>query len=269
MLKQVLKRYLFGLLATTYFQPIFERLHVLALSGMNIGLGSDVDDSGEKYALGKFAETMPFNSILVVFDVGANQGDFARAVVKILNTRVKIHCFEPSPTTFRILEKTLHANPNIQLHNLGLSERQEEATLYLDKEGSGCASLYRRNLGQGLVMALTEQVRLRGLDEFCAESGIDHIHYLKLDVEGHELGVLRGASRMISAGAIDWIQFEFGGCNLDSRTYFRDFFDLLNSRYALYRLLRNGFAPIRYYNEKQEVFSTTNFVALRRPSDCP
>jgi len=264
MLKQFVKRYIFGVLATTYFQPVFERLHSFALWGMNIGLGSDVENSGEKCALEKFAETMPSNGKLVVFDVGANQGDFARAAVDILSARAEIHCFEPSPTTFQILEGTLNAYPGIQLHNVGLSERRAESTLYLDKEGSGCASLYQRNLGQGLVMALTEQIRLVPLDEFCVEKSIDHIHYLKLDVEGHELDVLRGASRMISAGAIDWIQFEFGGCNLDSRTYFSDFFTLLQSQYAIYRLLRNGLAPIGAYNEKQEVFSTTNFVALRR-----
>lgn len=244
---------------------MFERLYRLSLWGMNIGLGSYVEDSGEKYALAKFAKTMSSNGILMVFDVGANQGDFVQAALEILNARAVIHCFEPSPTTFRILEKNLHTYSNVQLHNFGFGERKkEEATLYLNKEGSACASLYRRNLGQGQTMGLTERVCLWVLDEFCTESGIDRIHYLKLDVEGHELSVLKGASRMIATGAIDWIQFEFGGCNLDSRTYFRDFFDLLSPRYALYRLLRNGFAPIRYYDEAQEVFTATNYVAISR-----
>jgi len=71
---------------------------------------------------------------------------------------------------------------------------------------------------------------------------------------------------MLRAGAIHWIQFEFGGCNIDSRTYFRDFFDLLNPQYDVYRLLRNGLFPIRSYHETQEVFTTTNFIAILRDS---
>jgi hypothetical protein len=69
---------------------------------------------------------------------------------------------------------------------------------------------------------------------------------------------------MIASGAIDWIQFEFGRCNIDSRTYLRDFFGLLNSHYVIYRLLRNGFRPIRHYHETYEIFTTTNFIAIRR-----
>jgi len=113
-------------------------------------------------------------------------------------------------------------------------------------------------------MELTEKVQIQTLDDFCAEKGIEHIHYLKMDVEGHELSVLQGGREMLAKGAIDWIQFEFGGCNIDSRTYLRDFFELLTPYYDIYRLLRNGFRPIRRYHETYEIFTTTNFIAIRR-----
>jgi FkbM family methyltransferase len=191
MLKRLIKRYLFGFLSTTYFQPLFESLYKIALWGMNIGLGSCVEDSGEKYALTQFAKTISLNDNIVIFDVGANQGAFALAALEILKTRALIYCFEPSPTTFRLLEERLHSYSNVRLYNFGLGECEGEAILYSDKEGSGCASLYKR---MGLSMELTEKVQIRTLDRFCAQSGIDHIHYLKLDVEGHELSVLWGGS---------------------------------------------------------------------------
>src|SRR5205823_468681 len=88
--------------------------------------------------------------------------------------------------------------------------------------------------------------------------------FLKLDTEGHELSVLRGAEEMIGAGAIGSLQFEFGGCNIDSRTYFQDFFYLLDGRYFVYRILSRGLARVRRYTEMDEVFTTTNYVALSR-----
>jgi FkbM family methyltransferase len=261
MLKRMLKRYLFGLLATTYCQPVFEQLYKLALWGMNIGLGSNVEDSGELYALKRFAKALPLNFTPVVFDVGANRGHFSLAALEILGLRTKIYCFEPSVAAFRLLRETLRDYPMVRCYNLGFGEYESSATLYLDKEASGCASLYER---KGLVIELAEQVQIRTLDGFCAENDINRIHYLKLDVEGHELAVLRGGQRMLTTGAIDWLQFEFGGCNVDSRTYFRDFFDLLNPQYAIYRLLRNGFALVGSWHETREIFTTTNFIAIRR-----
>ena len=71
------------------------------------------------------------------------------------------------------------------------------------------------------------------LATFCATEGIEHIHFLKLDVEGHEVAVLRGAQGMLNRGAISMIQFEFGPANIYSRSYFYDFWSLLSDSYDL------------------------------------
>jgi FkbM family methyltransferase len=262
-MKNLIRRYLFAILATTQFHPLFKGLYRLSLWGMNIGLGGGVEDSGEKYVLSKFAKTIDANNVPIIFDVGSNQGQFACAAYKILGKQVRMHCFEPSRITFNTLEKNLDGYSNIQLHNFGLGDSDEEITLYAEEELSGCASLYdRQHFGSG--MRLKETVRLKSLDDFCAKNGIEHIHYLKLDVEGHELNVLKGAAQMLSSGAIDWIQFEFGGCNIDSRTYFRDFFDFLSLHYHIFLLLRNGLYPIKEYHETLEIFTTTNFIAISK-----
>ena len=110
---------------------------------------------------------------------------------------------------------------------------------------------------------LTSQIVTKILDEFCSDHKIEHIHFLKMDVEGNELNILNGAKRMIENDSIDFIQFEFGGCNIDSRTFFQDFFYLLKERYRIYRILKNGLYPIDSYSEKYEIFITTNYLAQR------
>jgi len=109
-----------------------------------------------------------------------------------------------------------------------------------------------------------EKVEMKTIDCFCEENNIKRIDFLKLDVEGNELKVLEGAKGIIKSGNVDFIQFEFGGCNIDSRTYFQDFYYLLYKDYDLYRILKDGLFHIDKYKEIYECFITTNFFAVRK-----
>ena len=110
-------------------------------------------------------------------------------------------------------------------------------------------------------MHAQEEIKIKTIDSYCDEHAIKTINLLKLDIEGHELDALKGAKRMLSSGAIDFIQFEFGGCNIDSRTYFQDFYYLLKDDFRFFRILKDGLFPIKSYKEEYEVFITTNFLA--------
>ncbi|MEZ0227792.1 MAG: FkbM family methyltransferase [Planctomycetota bacterium] len=246
-------------------QPLWKRILRLALYGMNIAGGSYVATSGEVRVLRDISRRLRGRGPLVVLDVGANVGEYAAAALAHLGPDTRVYCFEPSEAADDALRRALGARPNVRILNLGIGERDETVTLYSDAAGSGLASVYERRLGHaGIVMKPAGDIRLTTLDAFCATEGLSHVHLVKLDVEGHELSALRGAARLIADGAIDFIQFEFGGCNIDSRTFFRDFFELLNPRFRLHRVLRDGLAPIDRYDETLEVFLTTNFLAVSR-----
>ena len=88
------------------------------------------------------------------------------------------------------------------------------------------------------------------------------IDFLSIDLEGHEYDVLIGSKNMLESKKIGIIQYEFGGCNIDSRTYFQDFWYLLNNNYYIYRLLKNGLKKIRQYEEEQERFLTSTFLSV-------
>ena len=121
----------------------------------------------------------------------------------------------------------------------------------------------RRRMGD-FALHRHETIELTTLDAFCELHGIAAIDFLKLDVEGHELAVLQGAGNMINSGNLRLIQFEFGPANIYSRTYYYDFWQLLSDRYRIFRIVPRGLVAIDAYREQNEVFLTSNFLAIRQ-----
>lgn len=252
-------------LRTPLFQPLWSKLHRLSLWGMNIGPAGSVDEGGEDWVLrwcnARVAADRPF----VLLDGGANTGQYASHALKVIGGRLRIHCFEPAPRTFEKLSQRLAAEPQARLMPFGLSDAETELDLYSHEGGEAEASLVQRDLSHwNIVQNRVDRVRLRRLDEVCREEGIDRIDLLKLDVEGHELPALRGASELLESRRIANIQFEFGSPDIESRTYFKDLFKLLEPNYSIYRIVHNGLVPIEAYSEFLENFATTNFLAVAR-----
>lgn len=252
-----------------FVQKIYETVYLASLYGMNFGGGSNLSDSGEKFVLQYVKKNWTKNlerTPLILFDVGANLGAYTKLALAVFSSlSIEIFSFEPSPFTFEKLKEKIGDRNNVKIFNIGLGCYNGEMSLFQDERGSGIASLYNRRLEHFNIQLMEkEKVKIETLDDFCGKYGLEHIDFLKLDVEGHELKVLQGGRRMLDANAIDFIQFEFGGCNIDSRTYFQDFFYFLRDRYNLYRVLRNGLYPIRQYKERYEIFLTSNYLAERK-----
>lgn len=234
---------------------------------MNVGRGGRVSESGELWLLRELDRRLWSKrpGPVVVFDVGANSGDYAVAVRRLLGDELILHAFEPSAHAFAKLERACPPSSNVHLHKFGLSDETATVTLYGDAPGSGLGSLYARELAHvDIPYSAQERVELKGFGEFMREAKVDRIDLLKLDVEGHELAVLRAAKDVLAEARVDVIQFEFGGCNIDSRTYFRDFWLLLSPHFELFRLAPRGLVHLPKYREIHENFITTNFVAMRK-----
>lgn len=107
---------------------------------------------------------------------------------------------------------------------LSTGTASETLTLLRQKQ-SGGAPLYQRNSNNELTQyaIIKETVSIERIDNLCSQLGITVIDSLKLVIEGHELAALQGCSTLLTKGKINYIQFEFDGCNIDSRTYFHDF----------------------------------------------
>ena len=82
-------------------------------------------------------------------------------------------------------------------------------------------------------------------------------------MEGHELEVFKGAAGMLTQGKIKRIQFEYGGCNIDSRVLLKDLFEfLLPYGYAFYKVFPRELRRVLRYDQRLENFQYQNWVAM-------
>ena len=238
-------------------QSFFQLLFRFALKGMNFGGGSNYQDSGEEWVL-KYIAKQTANQAMVVFDVVANVGSYARLVSKIL-PQAKIFSFEPAQETFLALQNSIKELKNVEGFNFGFGKSLGKVVLYSNSSASGLSSVYNR---EGLNLNNQEEIEIQTLDNFCEQHNISQIDFLKLDVEGNEYQVLEGAKNLLKGNNIKFIQFEFGGTDIDARVFFRDFYNLLSPQFQIFRILKNGLHPILEYKETEEIFITTNYLAV-------
>jgi FkbM family methyltransferase len=202
------------------------------------------------------------NQVRLCIDAGGNVGNYS-AELKLQFPHSAIHVFEPQKKNIKLLESRFNLEQNIFIVPKGLSDESMSATLYTDEPGSGLGSLSKRDLRHlDIEFGCEEEISIVKFSDYAEQ----HLHnkqidLFKLDIEGHELSALKGCGDFLDN--IKVIQFEFGGCNIDTRTYFKDFWSLLSSKgFKFYRITPFGIFLIPDYREADECFITTNYLAV-------
>ena len=155
-----------------------------------------------------------------VLDVGANYGLVSVLLSQLVGSGGTVHAFELNPAVLAYLEQTVDQNPvsNVRLHRFGLGSESAEMTLTVPDRNSGAGSLVRR-----APRAESSQytVNIRMLDDVLDEFPSERISIMKIDVEGFEASVLKGADHALRRGQIETILFEFnrGGVPSDSPVF--------------------------------------------------
>jgi len=245
---------------------MLESLHEECAKALGVGSGAFVASSGEIIVLERIRSLLPAQVCL--FDVGANIGKYSEILEKLFSDRqYQIHAFEPSRATMELFASNpdLKNKGQIQQNNFALGRCDGEFTLFSDSNGSGLASMTKRRLDHfNIAFDRSEVCKVETLDNYCAMNNIKRIDLLKVDVEGHELDVLEGARKMFSSEAIQFVQFEFGGCNIDTKTFIQDFFYFFKPfNFKIYRITPSGTCQhLSSYRECYEQFITTNFLAV-------
>ncbi len=264
MLKNVIIQLFIWATGTLPAQKFLEFVMRFSQFLMGIGSGGELYKSGEKTVFNVLKRKI--SAPYVIFDVGANRGQYLALIQSFIPiTDCNIYCFEPSESAFKLLKQEATVSQNIHLNNIAISDYNGSGKLWFDKKGSELSSLTKRNLDhRNIPFTISETVIIQTLDSFCIAKGIDHINLLKIDIEGHEFQALQGAINMLTNKAIDMISFEFGASNIDSRFFFKDFYNfLLKQRMTLFRITPSGLlVKIKNYNEIYEQFRPTNYFAI-------
>ena len=241
-----------------------EGIRNIATYAMGAGTASlHVDQSGEARLLRDLAERWRGREVTVV-DVGAHTGEYALSARAAFGPDATLHCFEPQPQTFDLLERRLRAQPRTSCYPVALGERSGAARLFSEDASSVFTSFYEDAFGApGHEITRVDEVEVRTLDEVAGEVGIDAIDLLKVDVEGHELAVLKGARGLLGAGAIGAVQFEFGERSLYARTFLRDFFELLGPGFSFSRVTPHGLRALEYSPAAEVFVQEANYFAAR------
>lgn len=136
------------------------------------------------------------------FDIGANIGQFA-AVFKESFPRAELYSFEPVSQTFRELEKNL-GNTGTKCYQLGFGSKSGPTTIYTT-EDSATNSLIEPGKWTG-----RDTVSIMTLDQFVNQHQVGHIDLLKIDTEGFDLEVLKGAEATLISEGVSFVFAEVG-----------------------------------------------------------
>lgn len=155
-------------------------------------------------------------SNLTIVDIGANFGLYSLATSAYCRkqglTGVKIYGFEPNVYEYAKFKRNIEINhySEIQALPLAVSDRAGVCQLAIPPVGLGMLSYLLTDQSPQTEASQVIEVETVSLDLWCEQQGIQQIDLLKLDVEGFELSVLKGAEKLLSTQAIQVLLMEVG-----------------------------------------------------------
>jgi FkbM family methyltransferase len=233
-----------------------------------IGIGSGaLDCANEVNAISYLLERAGRKSSVGMFvlDIGGNLGDWTYEANKRWPGSDFV-IFEPSATALTQLRNRFSSAQNIKIIAQAISDTVGKAKLFSDAPGSGLGSLSQRDLTYlGINFSYEETVQVDTLDNYLFGTA-KSVSILKIDVEGHELSVLQGATDLFASDRKPTIvQFEFGGACIDTKIFFRDLWKFFEDyEYDFFRIGKNKLHQMSKYKEEYEIFKTTNIIAVSK-----
>ena len=136
---------------------------------------------------------------MTVFDIGAHHGLYSVLAAKCVGEKGRVRSFEPSPRERKYLKQNLGINHchNVTVESFALGSSTGQTELFLvEGDKDGCNSLRPPSVE---VTSQKVPVEMQTLDEYLQKQKIEKVDFIKLDVEGGELEVLRGATRLLQS----------------------------------------------------------------------
>jgi FkbM family methyltransferase len=241
------------------------RLGRFLLNYARLDLQNDMEINGELYVQ-QVALQNAASSPLVCFDVGANVGLWSKALLQQADSKsiaAQVHAFEPCTETFAALSKNLNGNGcagKFVAVRKACSDHIGRATLNIVQPG--CCGVNSIVTESRFPVQAREEVELTSIDAYCREASVTWIRLLKIDAEGHDLAVIKGAAEMLRRKAIDIIQFEYNQSWIEARSFLRDAFETVQTfGYELGKVTRRGVEFYQGWAVELETFVEGNYIA--------
>lgn len=228
--------------------------------------GNEIHSNGERMVQSAAATGTPPGKPVVVFDAGANIGQWTRDMLDAARAAgrsdVQVHSFEPCQGTYEILKRNLAGfagSDRVTCVHKALSSAPGSAVLNIVGDGAGTNSLHQQ---AGMNAAKQETITLTTVDDYCREAAIERIALLKIDTEGHDMSVIEGAKAMLGRRAIDLVQFEYNQRWIYSRHYLLDAFSMLQPLgYRLGKITPTGIEFYKDWHYELESWREGNYLA--------
>ena len=228
---------------------------------------NDLRTNGESWLQRWVVNLSPPGQEIHVIDVGANVGRWSLAMLSAARESgrsgdLRMHVFEPSAYTFGCLAATLHGQ-KVKLQRMAMSDGSGSSLLHVVAPAAGTNSLHApHGVSSGV---LTEEVTTTTLSSYAEHAGLDQLTLVKIDTEGHDLAVLRGARQLFAEQRISVAQFEYNHRWIYARSYLRDAFELLEPLgYRVGKLTPAGVEFYPSWDAELETFVEGNYVACRQ-----
>ena len=144
---------------------------------------------------------------MVIADIGANVGFYTLEMARCVGPTGRILAFEPDPFSFQLLKQRLSRAPaaNVDAYQLALGHERARALLYCSAYNRADNRLSPSHAEPNVEAC---EAQIRTLDDVLGETGHVAIDALKIDVQGNEANVVRGARKTLDAG-VRWMWIEF------------------------------------------------------------
>ncbi len=254
-----------SLMSRKIFERFNNRILNLALHARGFSNHGPLDKTGERHLL----KTLKRFDIQMALDIGANRGNYSNLLINELNC--KVVAFEPIEHFCNDLINIKSRHPgNFEFFPIALSDEDGKKQIFFSAGEGEIATLENSNLELRFVANKnTEEktIQTRKLDSVvttCSDL-FNRIDFIKIDVEGHEIAVIRGAKDTIRRFKPKFIQLEFNIYNLMSGVSILKISKLLPD-YKLFQLLPGnaGLAARDPYDPLTNLCCYSNFIFIRQ-----
>jgi FkbM family methyltransferase len=181
----------------------------------------------------------------VVLDIGARFGSYTSLLARVVGPAGVVHAFEPNRQHSRALRAIARASGNVRVHPFALSDEAGSAALHIPLLGRRAADGLA-TLARPAGVHRTVQIERRRLDDLPFE----RMDFVKCDVEGHELAVVRGGEttlRRLRPPILVEIEQRHAGADVEATL-----FHLEGMGYSSYVVQRDGLRPAAEFDVERD-----------------